>query len=69
MLISPDSATVVSELAILEAEAGNSSKRWTGSPPLAQRQGHPEEAQIVHFRKPQAAPKLTGLYGSQPSMF
>ena len=47
-LISPDSATVVSELAILEAEGGNSKQaldRLTSF--LVQRQGHPEEAQIV----------------------
>ena len=51
-LISPDSATVVSELAILEAEAGNFKQaldRLTSF--LAQRQGHPEEAQIVALSK------------------
>ena len=51
-LIAPDSAAVVSELAILEAETGNFRQaldRLTSF--LTQRQGHPEEAQIVALTK------------------
>ena len=51
-LISPDSAVVISELAILEAEAGNFKQaldRLTSF--LARRQGHPEEAKLVALIK------------------
>ena len=51
-LISPDTAALVSELAILEAEAGNF-KQALGrlNSFLALRQGHPEEAQVMALMK------------------
>jgi regulator of sirC expression with transglutaminase-like and TPR domain len=51
-LISPDTAALVSELAILEAEAGNF-KQALGrlNSFLARRQGHPEEAQVMALMK------------------